>query len=317
VSAWVAWSSPLGRPLHQLGLELVMMTALVLTLRDAVGRYRRGQRWPLFQWLVILAYGVTMELIAFNFYDNYVHARFSVQLYHGKLPLYVPCCYIAFHYCGLMMVQRFGLGVVVEALLAGLAICAIDVPFDLAGPRAGWWVWSTRDPNLAVRWLGVPVTSYYWYLLFGAVLAALCRVTRRRIEPRPLALYALLAPLVAVAVFVLGVVAFLPFHALVAVGVPAAAIVAGHLTGCVALALARLRGRSGLALPALPWALRAVPLAVATYCIAVMGRGGVPDLVMGLAAALVTARLAWPLAPSGRSGEVVGPALADQAQRRG
>jgi hypothetical protein len=236
--SYVAFASPLAEPLHMLGLELVFAAGFALTLRHALARYRAGERWPMFQWLVILAYGVAMELVAFNFYQNYEHAQFTVELYHRKLPLYITLVYVVFHYTGLKIVERLRLGMAAEALLVGLAICAIDVPYDIVGPDAGWWKWSAQDAVLSARWLGVPVTSFYWYLLFGAIFAALCRLLRRRIEGRPLAVYFALAPLVAVAIIVIGIVAFIPFHLLKALGVPDGAIVATHLAGCLVLALA-------------------------------------------------------------------------------
>src|SRR5262249_13918558 len=123
-----------------------------------------------------------------------------------------------------------------EALLAGFAMCLIDVPFDIAGVPAGWWRWSSNDPVLAARWLGVPVTSFYWYLIFGAVYALIVRALGPLVERS--AIWLASAPLAAVGVIGLGVIAFLPFHGLRALGVPAEAIVAAHLAVCSALAIA-------------------------------------------------------------------------------
>jgi hypothetical protein len=233
----VAVTSPFARPLHFLGLEIVVAVCFALTLLHVVRAYRRGDRYPAFQWLVILAYGVLMELIAFTFYQNYEHATFTVQLYRGQLPLYIPLVYIVFHYTGLKAVERLHLGAAAVARLVGVAIALLDVPFDVVGVAAGWWSWSSHDPNLAHRWLGVPVTSYYWYLAFGAVLALLSRALRRRVARRPLAAYVALAPLVALAIVALGIVAFIPFHVLVALGAGPGVIVAAHLAACTALAV--------------------------------------------------------------------------------
>jgi hypothetical protein len=287
--SYVAFSNPLAAPLHQLGLELVMAGAFVLTLRHALGCYRRGDRYPLFQWLVILVYGIFMELIAFNFYQNYDHARFSVQLYHGKLPLYVTFCYVVLHYTGLKTIERLALGPVAEALLVGLAICLLDVPFDLAGPDARWWAWSTSDRNLTARWLGVPVTSYYWYLTFGAIYALLCRALRRRVAPRALAVYAALAPLVAAAIIVLGMIAFVPFHLLCALGVPAGAIVAAHAIGCVAVAGARWPAHAA----ATPRELALVALGLSGYDVGVIALIAARGQVADAPAKLAMATAAW------------------------
>jgi hypothetical protein len=234
---YLALSSPFNRLLNFLGLELVVIACFLLTLRHALTRYRAGDRYPLFQWLVILAYGIAMEMIAFNYLHNYTHAIFTVQLYHRLLPLYVPCIYLVFHYTGLKLVERLGLDPLREALLVGFAICLLDVPFDIDGPGAGWWSWSPSDPNLAVRWLGVPITSYYWYLLFGAVFAGLSRGLRKPIAARSLGVYFAAAPLAGIAIIVLGSIAFLPFHALKALGVSDDLMVAGHLVLCFCVAL--------------------------------------------------------------------------------
>lgn len=237
MDAFLAFKSPLERPLHFLVLEVLIAAAFVITLRDALWRAReKGERHALFQWIAALCYGVFMELIAFNFLDNYDHAHFTIQLYHHKLPLYVTLLYPVFHYTGWRVAERLQLGAVREALLAGFAMCLIDVPFDVAGVAAGWWRWGNSDPNLAARWLGVPVTSYEWYLIFGAVYALIGRFMRERVNRRAGLLA--LTPLAGAAVIFLGTLAFLPFHALRAVGAPAEAIVAVHLAACAALSLA-------------------------------------------------------------------------------
>jgi hypothetical protein len=293
MDTFIAWSDPLARPLHFLGLELLVVAAFAVTLHDAVGRAQRGERHALFQWLVALFYGVFMELIAFNFLSNYEHGRFTVELYHRKLPLYVVCLYPVFHYTGLKIIERFGLGALREALLAGFAICLIDVPFDVAGVAAHWWRWSSGDPTLAARWLGVPVTSYAWYLIFGAVYAALGRALRARVERR--AAWLFIAPVAAVGVIGLGTVAFLPFHGLRALGVPADAIVAAHLTVCAALSTARAPRAASPALVAIPAVLGA-------FCVGVLftlaSRAELSRAPLAIAAALLSwlgvGFLAWP-----------------------
>lgn len=273
-ASYLSLSGPFAHPWHFAGLELVFTACFGATVLHALRRYRAGDRYPAFQWLVIFAYGVAMELIAFNAFKNYEHGQFTVQLYHRKLPLYVTFVYVAFHYTGIKLVERWRLGRVAEALLAGLAICLLDVPFDITGVDARWWWWVASDRDVAQRWLGVPLTSYYWYLLFGAILAALCRAVRPRLERRSLLVYATVAPVVAVGVIVLGVVGFLPFHALEAVGVPDAAIVAAHVAGCVVLAWRGLRGRAEAIMPPIafvPGALYVWHAAV----LAALARGGV------------------------------------------
>src|SRR3954451_18849273 len=119
LSEWIVVSNPLARPLQLAGLELVIFGCFALTLQHALEARRRGERHHLFQWLVILAYGIIIELIAFSFYQNYAHARFTIQLYHQQLPLYIPAVYVVFHYVGLKLVERLGGGLLAESLLCG------------------------------------------------------------------------------------------------------------------------------------------------------------------------------------------------------
>ena len=80
---------PFFSPAYFFGLELVFLACFLLTIRDVARRWRSGERYAAFEWLVVFAYGVAMELLAFNAYPDYEHGRFSVALYHQKLPLYV------------------------------------------------------------------------------------------------------------------------------------------------------------------------------------------------------------------------------------
>ncbi len=292
-SSFIAVESPLAHPLHFVGLELVFAVCFGLTIRDVAARYRRGERYALFVWLVVFVYGVAMELIAFNAFPDYVHGRFTVQLFHRQLPLYVTFVYVVFHYTGLMLAWRGRipgptaapggrLGALREAVVCGLAILLLDVPFDIAGAGARWWTWVSAgargNHDVTQRWLGVPLTSYEWYLLFGAVLAWLCRALRPRVEGKSVATYVVLAPVVALAVIVLGIVGFLPFHALEAIGVPDAAIVATH--AAVALALA-IRARRSEPEGAPLSGLAAIPPLLAVWHVAMIAWlwrvGGVSD----------------------------------------
>ncbi len=296
MSGALALNNPLASPLHFLGLELVFVACFVLTLRDVVGNWRQGNRFAAFQWMAAFAYGILMELIAYNFIDNFWHARFTVQLYHQKLPFYVICLYPVFLYTGLRIVERWQLAAIPEALLTGFAICLIDIPFDITGVDAGWWSWSPKDPNVAVRWLGVPVTSYYWYLLFGAVFALLCRILRPRLERRPLWTQALVAPLVGVGVIVLGSLCFLPFHGLKALGVRDDVVVLVHLVGCGLLALFIRPRRLGPSLRS----LLAVPLILDAWHLGLLlTLAHVPQLQLKVAVVvIVTAALLRLLLPS-------------------
>ena len=103
----ITFTNPVSLAWHHLGLELVVYIGFALTVRHALGEYRRGNGFHAFQWVVIFIYGLIMELVSFNFIDNYVHATFTVQFYHGLLPLYITCIYVVFHYTGIKLVGLF------------------------------------------------------------------------------------------------------------------------------------------------------------------------------------------------------------------
>jgi hypothetical protein len=235
-------------------LEIGVILCGILTLLHA---WRRGR---LFDWIAVLSYGVAMEILSYHAFDNFHHARFSVMLYGGRMPLYVVWVYPVLIYTAIQAVSRLGLQRAVEPFAAGLAIVLLDMPFDILGVDGDWWFWSATDPNLSARWLGVPVTSYYWHLAFGGCLAFLVRWLRGRSIA--------LAPLAGVLTIPLGVAAFIPFHLLKRLGTPDGAIVA--LLVAVSASLLVL-GRKA-ARPAADRLLLAVPLAYHALLVVVAAR---------------------------------------------
>lgn len=211
-----------------LGLEVTVVACGVLALIHALRERRRGDGVPLFTWGASFTYGIVMEVLSYNFVKSFAHGHFTVMFYRSQLPLYVVTVYPVLQYTGIVAARRLRAGLVAQAFTAGLLIVAMDVPFDILGPIHGWWSWSATDPNIAARWYGVPVTSYYWHLAFGGILAALTRALGRwgGDPQRPWRAAALALP-VSVITIVLGVISFLPFHFLKARGVPDGAIVAG------------------------------------------------------------------------------------------
>jgi hypothetical protein len=251
-TAFVTVYPPLSKPLSFLVLELVVLVSAGLGLAHARRALRAGDRGPLFTWIAIFVYGITMELLAYNFVKNFAHGQFTVMFYGRQLPLYVTAIYPVLLYTAIATAGRLGLSRWAEPFVAGLLIVAMDAPFDILGPVAGWWQWFDTDPNVAYRWLDVPVTSYYWHFAFGGILAALCRAVRPYLV-KP-ARFALALPVAALTI-VLGVVAFLPFHGLKALGVSDGAVVAALLAVGAAVALfakkGRPEGRDGLLLATL------------------------------------------------------------------
>lgn len=234
--------APWTRGAAFLGLEAVVLVAGALGLIHALGARRRGDPTFAFTWGAIFVYGVALELIAYNAFPNFTHGQFTVMLYHRKLPLYVTFVYPVMLYTGFAAVRRLGLSAWAQPIVTGLAIVALDAPFDILGPPAGFWRWDPADPNVAYRWLGVPVTSFYWHLTWGAILCALCRVVAPRVARAALPLQWVAMLGTAAATLALGRIAFLPFDALVPLGVSQGLIVATALAGAAAvLALSRKR----------------------------------------------------------------------------
>jgi hypothetical protein len=217
------------------------------------------------------------------------------MFYHRKLPLYVTAVYPTLLYTGIATARRFAFPLWAEGFAAGLLIVAMDIPFDVVGPNVGWWSWSATDPLLAYRWCGVPVTSYYWHLAFGGILAALTTAIGPHLRaPRQLVL-ALPAALMTI---VLGVVAFLPLHGLARLGVSNGIVVAVAWGLCFAVLLAAPKQASPtpdallLALPsaffvlhlivavgAIPFTHLAFVLAAIGFALAVNVAGHAPSLL--------------------------------------
>lgn len=254
VDSWlVTIYNPATRPLSRVGLEVVVVACAIATLVHAIRAHRRGDPLALFTWITVLVYGTTMEVLSYNFIENFTHSQFTVMFYEKQLPLYVTAIYPAFLYTAIATVRRLGLGRVAEPFAVGLVIVAMDFPFDILGPMANWWTWSNADPNLAFRWHGVPVTSYYWHLAFGGILALLTRTFQLKRPSVPRAV--LKAFPVAVLTIILGVLAFAPFHGLKRIGVPDGTIVAAAL-GISFIILVRAR-RQQVGRP--DWLLMSVP----------------------------------------------------------
>jgi hypothetical protein len=290
-TAFITLRAPWSVGLSFLGLELTVVACGVLALLHALGERRRGDGAPLFTWAVSFTYGIAMELASYNFVDSFHHGQFSVMFYKHQLPLYVVTLYPVLQYTSIMAARRLRAGVVPQMLMAGLLIVAMDVPFDILGPMNGWWSWSATDPNVAYRWFGVPVTSYYWHFAWGSILAGLTRAFGRYGgDPhRPLRTV-LLAPPVALLTMVLGVISFIPFHVLKARGVADGTIVACALLAGL-LAVIASRRSAALANAAEDVRLFAIPLVhYAYHLIAALGQlaSGTPFTAQMVVIASVT-----------------------------
>lgn len=310
-SDYIAFRNPLSMPVHFLALELVVYVCFALTLRHALNEHRAGNSYHLFQWVALFFYGLIMELVSFNLFQNYGHATFSVQFYYGQLPLYVTCIYLVFHYTGIKMVERLGLPRLTEGLLCGLAIVLIDVPFDSLGVDAGWWWWAESSETalhprfveaVETRWFGVPVTSYYWYLMYGALLAIFSRAAYDKISGWSMKAKLAITPLVGVAVFVAGGLAFeVVFWGPRSLGVSDHLLVGAYFAAMLILALSV---RAPDARPAPAW-LVSIPLMFHAMHLGLMAvlwsrgdltsAGGKLPLLIGAAVVSVSIVLVMPI----------------------
>jgi hypothetical protein len=276
---------PTTRPASFLGLETVVLACGVLTFLHALRARRRGDGGALFAWTSIFVYGVALEILSYNAFPSFVHGQFTVMLYHRKLPFYITAVYPVLIYTADRTVRRLGLSRLVEPLVVGFTIVTIDFPFDVVGPDAGWWAWDMHDPNVHDRWYGVPVTSYYWHLTWGAILTALCRWMEPRMkalaEPGPARRFArlLYAFPIAAGTMALGRAAFLPFDVLGPRGVSGGAIVLAAFG--VALALLAFGRRAPEADRAADRMLLAIPCAFYGFhaIVAIASFGRVADPV--------------------------------------
>ncbi|APR81346.1 Hypothetical protein A7982_06693 [Minicystis rosea] len=210
------------------GLEVVVVICGVLSLLHALRARERGDGLPLFTWGVSFTYGLVMEIGSYNFLESFKHGQFAVMFYKHQLPLYVVTLYPVLQYTSIITARRLRAGWVAQTFTAGALIVAMDFPFDILGPVLGWWSWSDSDPNMAFRWHNVPVTSYYWHLAWGGLLAAVTRgFARWGADPKKPVRIALLAlPLSYLTIF-FGLISFLPFHFLKSRGISDGTIVAG------------------------------------------------------------------------------------------
>jgi hypothetical protein len=282
-TAYLTIYDPSTRPLSFLGVEVLMLACCTLTLLHALRARRQGDGGALFAWVTMAVYGASLEIASYNAFPNFTHGQFTVMFYHHKLPLYIWAFYPTINYAGQRTVRRLGLVRWAEPLVVGLTMTMMDFPFDILGPDAGWWSWDLHDPNVHYRWHGVPVTSYYWHLTWGAILAALCRWMEPRMSalaspgsPLRFARLALALP-VAGATMALGRAAFLPFDLLVPLGVPDGAITIFGLV--VALGFLFFAPRDPPLERSSDWMLFAIPCAFYLFhlALAITMRGQVTE----------------------------------------
>jgi hypothetical protein len=110
--------------------------------------------------------------------DNFWQAQAMVML-TPRMPLYIPCVYVAFMYWPVVTVRRLGLPRWSAAGLSGLAAWLFYAPYDIVGAKFLWWTWHDTDQAIAARLLGAPVSSSLFVLTLVGAFAWLLDATPR------------------------------------------------------------------------------------------------------------------------------------------
>ena len=231
--------SPTSLPISNALIEMALLACWLLTVVHVLKALRSGDQRPLYAWLTILVYAVVLEIITYNYVDSFGHERFSVMLYHHKLPLYITFVYHTVVYACLHFARRLGLDPIPEAVVCGLFAVVMYTPYDLIGPEMPWWLWKEHLTTEA-RWMGVPYSSTLWMFLFHA---ALCWLVSRRDRKRgedPVGAWSFNLDIVFASVntLLLGFVLFLPYHGLRFAGLTDGVILILFIAlGCAVVAL--------------------------------------------------------------------------------
>jgi hypothetical protein len=148
--------------------ELLFMVSALAALWHAS---RRGRDHQVI-WLAALVAGTANDLIfmALPLVDNFWQAQAMVML-TARMPLYIPCVYVAFMYWPVVTVRRLGLPRLAGAALSGLAAFLFYAPYDIVGAKFLWWTWHDTDQVIAARVLGAPCSSSLWVLTFAGAFA--------------------------------------------------------------------------------------------------------------------------------------------------
>lgn len=176
---WISFRHPQDiwklHPNFLLG-ELIFYGLAYLTFQHAV---RNGGRY-IYLWFTTILHGLVVESLSYFMpdIDNFWHAQSMVMMLGNRLPLHVMLIYPVFIYTAAVAVSRLHFRRLPEAMAVGLAVVALDVPFDIMGIKLLWWSWHDTDPNIYDRHYWVPWTSYYFHASFASAFMFLFHGTR-------------------------------------------------------------------------------------------------------------------------------------------
>ena len=163
-------------------VETTVFLGAALAFLHSIREYKkRGNKAPFFLWVSCLFYGIFLEIVVYNFVDNFWHGEFSVMFYHNRFPLYIVLIYPSLIYHVFMTIERFKIyllpyGRIIEAIIIGWASQMMYLLYDNIGPQMHWWIWNPGDVTLEPLWEAVPATSYHWIFGFTVGFAWLARV---------------------------------------------------------------------------------------------------------------------------------------------
>lgn len=163
-------------------VETTVFLGAALAFLHSIREYKkRGNKAPFFLWISCLFYGIFLEIVVYNFVDNFWHGEFSIMFYHNRFPLYIVLIYPSLIYHVFMTIERFKIyllpyGRIIEAIIIGWASQMMYLLYDNIGPQMHWWIWNPGDVTLLPLWEAVPATSYHWIYGFTIGFAWLARV---------------------------------------------------------------------------------------------------------------------------------------------
>jgi len=140
----------------------LFITCAVVSFVHAVSHGRRH----LLVWFTSVITGTANDIffMVLPFVDNFFHAQCTVML-TPRLPLYIPCAYIAFVYMSTTAVWRLRLNPLAQCAASGLMGGLFYAVYDCIGAKFLWWTWHDTDAAISMRWLGVPIGSTMWTIV--------------------------------------------------------------------------------------------------------------------------------------------------------
>ncbi|XP_023326089.1 uncharacterized protein LOC111699610 [Eurytemora carolleeae] len=163
---WKHWTSPVERFQVLPSFVLGEFVFIFLTLVTLVHAARHGRKYVAV-WLAAFLAGTANDAIfmMLPMVDNFWQAQACIML-TPRMPLYIPCVYNIFMYCGFVAADMLQLSLVPGACLAGILGEAIYSPYDITGAKFLWWTWHDTDAPIRNKLLGVPIGSSVWVITF-------------------------------------------------------------------------------------------------------------------------------------------------------